>query len=148
MKKQSEKIFSIEKTIDDLKANNLINVQDKVLFCYDSPSSGAFIWGGAIGAAVSMASSKVSYYIIAINESELKLFVIDNNDGSYSGLMKTIKKQEIAKIKNQLLVSLSLAIKTKDKFTYKLTFPYKYKGFDQKPKVMPTLKYLRKDYLL
>ncbi len=97
-------------TVQRLKAAGLIKDGDIVAACEDAPSTAAFFWGGAIGAAIAGRNRK--FYILTANSDEIRLFDVDKT-GVYLNSYVPILRQDIVKAgASGLIGGKNIVIKT------------------------------------
>lgn len=96
--------------IDQLRSHNMIEEDELVILCQDTPYTSALLLGGAIGAAIT--SGHQSHYIMSVGKSRIQLF-------------------DVVKLKLNTFLSKEIMIKTAA-HKYNLITSKKFNGFEQK----------------
>lgn len=122
----------------------MIEEDELVILCQDTPYTSTLLLGGAIGAAIT--SGHQSHYIMSVGKSRIQLFDVDKKTGKYLETKTEIKMFDVVKLKLNTFLSKEIMIKTAA-HKYNLITSKKFNGFEQKEsmeKVFDLLKTLVK----
>ena len=133
-------MINYQSTIDQLRTAKLIDPNDLVIACMQTPSSAGMFWGGAIGAAI--ATANCSHYIMSFGNHEIKLFDINKKTGEYLNTITIIEKCNITQLSAATFLQKVIKINCNlGKLSY--TTGVKFNGFYQKEAMLSIINYIK-----